>query len=388
MLQDAQIANYLRKTLGIERLFSIFTDIRKNPTISLRTILLSVLLMPFFGLTSLLALDMKARMKSFKRLFRCERKMLLSDSTVARILTWLKPWQSQQFLRSFVDRYDEQGLLEKALEPGGTPHRIGIVDGSVMGSHHHVTFCLHGTIDYPFMIEDQGRRGKELPTALRMLNEAYIWLGPRFPDLLLCDSLYFNVNTFKNVREKRAHILIKSSNPEFRSVLKDAQFLFEHEVTKEIQRESDFDSERLCHWYIEKTSGEFAGYPIQIAHLVEDYPKQTKDAHRDCWIVTTDLSLSSLCLREAAHLRWHIENNVFKRISHLAGTKRFYFKDPRPFYTMLRLFCAALAAFDALISILRQRTREFKQLMNGAKTTWKMIFALLQDQLEEAAFCW
>jgi hypothetical protein len=343
--------------------------------------------MPFFELTSLLALDRKARMKSFKKLFCCERKMLLSDSTVSRVLTWLKPWQSQQFLRSFVARFDELGLLEKALEPGGEPKRIGIIDGSEMGGHYHVTFCLHGAIDYPFMIEDQGKRGKELPTALRMLNEASVWLGSRFPDLLLCDSLYFNVNTFKNVREKGAHILVKSSNPEFRSVLKDAQFLFEHDVTTEIERTSGFDSERLCHWYIEKTSGEFAGYPIQIAHLVEDYPKRTK-GNCDCWIVTTDLSLSSLCLREAAHLRWHIENNVFKRISHLTGTKRFYFKDPRPFYSMLRLLFAALAAFDALISILRQQEREFKRLMNGAKTTWKMIFALLQDQLEEASFCW
>ena len=388
MLQDAQIADFLRKTLAIERLFSTVTDIRKNPTIPLRAILLSIVVMPFFGLTSLLALDMKARTKSFKKLFRCERKMVLSDSTAARVLTWLKPKQSEQFLNSFVDRYEELGLLEKALEPGGTPRRIGIIDGSQMGGHFHVTFSLHGSIDYPCMVEDQGKRGKELPTALRMLNKAHAWLGPLFPDLLLCDSLYFNVNTFKNVRKKGAHILIKCSSPDFRTVLRDAQFLFEHDVTAKIERKRGFDSERWCSWSIEKASGEFAGYPVHIAHLVEDYPKLTKNAHRECWIVTTDLSLSSLCLREAAHLRWHIENHVFKRISHLAGTKRFYFKDPRPFYSMLRFLFAALAALAAYICSLKQRKREFKQLMNGAKTTWKMIFALLADQLEDAAFCW
>ena len=244
MLQDAQIADFLGKTLGIERLFSIFTDIRKNPTIPLRIILLSILLMPFFGLTSLLGLDMKARTKSFKKLFRCERKMVLSDSTAARVLRWLKPKQSQQFLGGFVDRYEELGLLEKALEPGGVSRRIGIIDGSQMGGHFHVTFSLHGSIDYPFMVEDQVRRGKELPTALRMLNKAHACLGPRFPDLLLCDSLYFNMNTFKNVREKGSHILIKSSNPDFRNVLKDAQFLFEHDVTTKIERKSGFENFR------------------------------------------------------------------------------------------------------------------------------------------------
>ena len=82
------------------------------------------------------------------------------------------------------------------------------------------------------------------------------------------------------------------------------------------------------HWSMKKASGEFAGYPIQIAYLVEDYANRPKDALAEGWIVSTDLSLSSLFLREAAHLRWHIENNVFKRISYLAEAKRFYVKDP------------------------------------------------------------
>jgi hypothetical protein len=279
-------------------------------------------------------------------------------------------------------------LLEKALEPAGEPRRIGIIDGSVMGEHHHVTFSLHGSIDYPLIIEDQKRRGKELPTALRVIDEAYHVCGNRFPDLLLCDSLYFNVKTFKSLRSKGAQILIKSSNPEFRTVLQEAQFVFEHETKTKVETASDFDSERFCSWNIQKTSGEFAGYPIQIVHLVENYPKRTSNAHTECWIVTTDLSLSPFAVREAAHLRWHIENHVFKRLSHLVGTKRFYFKDPRPFFTLLRLFCAALAAFDAYICIVKQTPREFKRLCRGIKPTWKSIFSRLRDQLEDAAFIW
>jgi len=34
----------------------------------------------------------------------------------------------------------------------------------------------------------------------------------------------------------------------------------------------------------------FADYPIQIAHLLEDYPKRKKNQHQECWIVTTDQS--------------------------------------------------------------------------------------------------
>jgi len=58
-------------------------------------------------------------------------------------------------------------------------------------------------------------------------------------------------------------------------------------------------------------SGEFAGYPIQIAHLLEYYPKRKENQHQECWIVTTDLTLLPEEIREAAHLRWRIENNEF-----------------------------------------------------------------------------
>jgi hypothetical protein len=243
--------------------------------------------------------------------------MVVSDSTVARVLRWLIPEQPKLFLLSLVDHFDRLGLLDKTLEPGGAPRRIGIIDGSVMGGHHHVTFSLHGSIEYPVFVEDQQRQGKELPVALELIDEAHQRLGECFPDLILADSLYFNVNTFKRIREKGAHILIKGSNPEFRSVLQDAQFLFEHDVVDGVETDSGFDYVRLCRWSMKKTSGEFAGYPIQIAHLVEYYPKRTKHPFVEGWIVSTDLSLSFLSLREAAHLRWHIENNVFKRISHL-----------------------------------------------------------------------
>ena len=88
---------------------------------------------------------------------------------------------------------------------------------------------------------------------------------------------------------------------------------------------------------------------MSIFFLVEDYPKRKKNTHAETWIITTDLSLSFEEAREAAHLRWQIENGEFKRLSHHAGTKTFYFKEPQRLLTMLRLFCLALTAFDASI---------------------------------------
>ena len=77
--------------------------------------------------------------------------------------------------------------------------------------------------------------------------------------------------------------------------------------------------------------------------------------------MTTDLSLSCREIREAAHLRRQIEYNVFKRMSHLCGTKRFYFEHQRPYFTMVRLFAAAVVAFDAFISMVRDDPRKYNR---------------------------
>jgi hypothetical protein len=42
------------------------------------------------------------RTASFKKLFRSQRKMVVSDSTVARVLNWLDDGELQQFHRSFL----------------------------------------------------------------------------------------------------------------------------------------------------------------------------------------------------------------------------------------------------------------------------------------------
>ncbi len=142
------------------------------------------------------------------------------------------------------------------------------------------------------------------------------------------------------------HILIKSSHPDFRDVLKDAQALFAQGNRTLFTLYTGYDLQRLFSWKIDLTSHTFAGYPVQICHLVEDYPKRTTRPSEEAWIVTTGCSLSPQKIREAAHICWSIENDCFKKLSTLAGTKRFPFKDPKPFLTMLSIFCFSITAFE------------------------------------------
>lgn len=145
-----------------------------------------------------------------------------------------------------------------------------------------------------------------------------------------------------------------------------------------------FDSDWCCSWSIKKTSAEFAGYPVNVLLLVEDYTKRARNAHVETWIVTTDLTLSFAEAREAAHLRWQIENNEFKRLSHLAGTKTVYFKDPRQFFSLLRLFCLSLTVFDAFFSRLIHRRSDYQHLMQGCKFTWRNAFSQMRHRCPEA----
>jgi hypothetical protein len=379
---------FLKEQARLIEKISQFTDIRKNPQIKLNHIILSVLLMPFYSVTSLLSLDRLSRKNQFKRLFGCPRKMVASDSTVNRALRWLDSKEVQELQRSFLPLMEQHHLAKIQLAPDCPSKRIGILDGSQMGQHHVVAFDLCGKIDYPLMVSNSYSRGKELPVAKQVVEEAAQLLGDHFPQLFLLDSLYFNQPFFDCVRSKGAHVLIKSDEPSFREVLVDAKFVFENkeDLVVPVQEKHGFDDIRFCSWRIEKTSGVFAGYPLQVSHLLEYYPKRKKNQHLECWIVTTDLTLLPEEIREAAHLRWHIENNAFKRLSHHTATKRFYFKDPKPFFTMLRLFCTAIALLAMLLQILKQNDAEYKSILNGIKQTWKNVFSQLEESLETNLF--
>ena len=157
---NGDIRDYLNKKLNLPIKLQLFTDTRKYPVIDLRDIIVQLFFMPFFGMTSLLNLDRISRKKSYKKLFRCKRKMVSSDTTIKRVLNWIHAGESRLFLLSFLPFMEENGLLQKMLTPSSNTRRLGIFDGSVMGGHYHETFTLSGMVNYPIFIEDCGKKGE------------------------------------------------------------------------------------------------------------------------------------------------------------------------------------------------------------------------------------
>ena len=190
-MESERIARLTLDAFLKEPLFQGFTDIRKRPQIRLQAILMSLFAMPLFGRRSLLSNDRHARTRYYKRLFGCQRKMVASDSTFARVLKWLYPQQVTQFLLGFLQRFERRDLLRKRLSPKGRLRRLGILDGSYMGGHWLVTLCLAGKIDYPVMVERCHNQGQEQLVARQMMRAAAKLLGKLRPQLWLTGRAVF-----------------------------------------------------------------------------------------------------------------------------------------------------------------------------------------------------
>ena len=378
-MESERIARIAREAFLKTPLFRGFTDIRKRPQIPLQAILMSLFAMPLLGLKSLLSNDREARTSRYKKLFGCERKMVASDSTSARVLKWLYPEQVKRFLLGFLERLEHHDLLRKRLSPKGRLRRLGILDGSYMGGHWLVTLCLAGVIDYPVMVERCYNQGQEQLVARQMMKAAPKVLGKQRPELWLLDALYFTVTTIAIALGQKAHVLFKFKDADYRTVTADASNLFQHFGGDE--EAGGWDAERGCRWKLRKTLDRFAGYPVQVVELIETYPKRKRNRTVISWIVTTDLQLPLEEVREAAHQRWQIENGVFKRISHLAGTKTFYFRDSRQFFNLLRLFFAAMAVLDCIMWMLRAHRLLFAALRVGIKDTWRNVLSRIVEVL-------
>ncbi len=60
--------------------------------------------------------------------------------------------------------------------------------------------------------------------------------------------------------------------------------------------------------------------------------------------------------------------------------------DSVPFFNLLKLFFAAIAAYDIILCILKRNEKELKALLNGIKPTWRNIFSQIVETFEENVF--
>ena len=81
---------------------------------------------------------------------------------------------------------------------------------------------------------------------------------------------------------------------------------------------------------------------------VDEYYSKGAEGRRDesFFAVCSDLDMEADEIREAAHWRWQIENNVFKRLNEHCGSKHVRTSDLKSFINWLQIIGMGLSLFD------------------------------------------
>lgn len=303
---------------------------RKRLPIPSATIFLSVVLMGVLGVASFLGLDGILRRRSAKQLLRSNRKMVASDSTVARVVKQMEI--GRDMLQTMCYSVRAQGWGKVELPRAGRV-RIGVIDGSSFGKLLASVFQCLGAVAVPLDLEPYEKYGKELPASYTLLKRVAAQHGKGFVDYIGGDGLYLTHEFFRLCREEMScHGFIKTDE-ETSTLRQDADGLFDASPPLPgVEYVEGVDEQRYLSYRI-WASGDFQWddlpFPLKIARVEETFLKG-KEAGKTVrfYVITTDESLTALDLRQLGHLRWGIENNGFKGLNGQCHSKhRFFRKD-------------------------------------------------------------
>lgn len=305
-------------------------DKRKRPQISSPTIFSSIVLMGALGVVSLLVLDGLLRRSSAKVLLGSKRKMVASDSTIARVIPQMEMVDKVLEAMNSSVRYHGWGKVEL---PRAGRVRIGIVDGSTFGGNFFSVFQCLGDVGVPLDRESFEKRGKELPASYTLLERVAKQHGKGFVDYAGGDGLYLTHDFFQLCREELGcHGFVKTDE-EGIQLREDADGIFDSNPSlPDVEYKEGIDGMRNCSYRVWAAGGfkwDDLPYPLKVARIEEEFFKGKYAGEiRRFYVITTDENLTALDLRELSHLRWGIENDGFKGLNGQCHTKhRFFRKD-------------------------------------------------------------
>lgn len=294
-----------------------------------------------------LQIDQFLCQKEVRKFIGSKRSSVASDTTLPRVLAGFLLDQLRNLNYLIYGRAKQNGLL-RLKDPLLADLRIGVIDGSCLGRIFWAT-CFELLGDPPFMLdfEPMANKGKELPTASKLLHRLEERLGKRFVDLVLLDGLYVSQNHINQCVRAEVDVLIKTDETTL-NIIKNAEGIFNQwtEARDGVTYEKGTDEERMVEYEIWSTSGfrlEGVTNLFKVARVKERNLKTGKET--TFWVLTTRLSLSNQQMRELAHRRWSIENNGFKQLNNQVESKRLWTHDED---VWLRLFWIQIMAFNLI----------------------------------------
>lgn len=343
-------------------------DKRKRPEIPTIQVFESLVQMPVLGQKTLLALDEFLITPEAKKMHGSDRKRVASDTTVERVAEGLKRKSVQRIGYEMIDRGDESQLWDLKL-PSGKKLRFGIVDGHWAGGIWASVLAISGKMTGVVDLERYKSRGCELAASRQVIRRSFKRLGRGFFGMIAGDGLYASKKDFQLCLDHGSHLLVKTDE-ETLTVVQDAKCLFRSSAaarTKRVCHQRGHDPRRSLDYEVTWAEGlAWQGLVLSVA-WVREWALNTKTGLVECtafYVLSTATALTGEDLRELAHLRWEIENNVFKRLNFLVGSKRTWSGKAKVMEMFLRAWMIGLTLLGAYL---------FERGWNRFETTWKAM---------------
>jgi len=371
---------------GLKKMLREIRDNRERPQIPLATALGSVMDMVALGQKSLLEVDQDGRRPGAKAWHGSKRRMVVSDSTLERVLESVDLSDVRKMLHSAVRRAGADGDL-KVMLPSGRKVCAGIVDSSDFGGVEGCVFAIAGVAAAPVDIKTHSK-GKELIASRLLLSEVRRTFGKGCVDVTIGDGLYISKHHIRQCKEELFCDAVVKTSEETLAIIQNAKGLFSlpPEPHDGIERLAGVDVNRGVKYRIIAARGfDWIGLPYEfkVAKVEEEKikPKPGEEKFETFWVITTDVDMSGLDMRELAHMRWVIENNVFKRLSELVGSKRGWIRNKRVKEALLLLWFIGLLLLGYYL--VSHGFAMLRKVYGAVKATWKYVTRIFRCSLEK-----
>ena len=274
----------------------------------------------------------------------------------------------------------------------GKEARLGVVDGSWMGGHWMSAFvCLGEGLTVGIDIEGYRTRGNELAASRTILTRTAALLGKGFVSHVLADALYGNREDFKLGMELEYHLVVKMEEEGENTM---GPIVWAKELFSGVKRASDAkelgvecaegtDAVRNIRyevmivkgveWNVKK--GEVIC--LTVAYVVEEHLKGKYAGQTfKYWVVTTDQSLTAVEMRDLGHTRWRIENNLFKELNELVGSKRAYIKDEKAKQALMLMWFFGWSLWQSYLLAMKKVIDRLSEGVKRTKSWYRRLFSI------------
>ena len=376
---------YCTEIFGIQTWDEKIRDKRKRPVIKTAQIFQGICQMPVLGQESFLAWDEFARRPEARTWHGSEREMVASDSTMERVAGGMERGGIEEIGYAVTDKADQEALWDLKL-PSGKKLRLGIVDGHHAGGIWASVLAVSGKVTGVVDLQRYRNRGCELEASRIVLKRAFRKLGKGFFGIVGGDGLYATKEDFQLCLDQGSHLLVKTDE-ETLTVIQDAKHLFHVQGAEKLEgvfHQKGHDPKRDADYEVMWAEGfEWQSLRLTVA-WVQEWTLNSKTGiveRTEFYVLTTATGLTGEDLRELAHRRWEIENNIFKRLNHLIGSKRSWSRKPKVMETLLRIWMIGLTLLGAYL--FERGWKQFKEIWQTMKPVWRAVTRLMNRSLNQ-----